>query len=208
METQEYLNQISAKVRPEKQKSGGLNFLNSIYVKIILGAEVGLILLAILGSLIGGTKTDESSKVISLGIRISNTEKVIQNYKANVKSSELRSDATSVLSVLSNTSRDLTAYTAEKYASKTKDKDAQKKLEAKEAKASEELENELFSAKINGVLDRVFAHKMAYEIAVIATREEEIIKSARDASLVEILTTSYNSLANLYDKFNDFSEAK
>ena len=206
MESQEYLNQLSAKVRPEKVSKGGLSFLNSIYVKIILGAVVALVLLAILGSLIGGTRVDESTKVLSLNARIANTESVIKTYQTNVKSSDLRSNAASLASVLANTSRDLTTYTSENY--KSKGKDAQKAIDAKAATEKEELETELFSAKINGILDRIFAHKMAYEISVIATREEEIINSTGKAELKEILTTSYESLANLYDKFNDFSETK
>lgn len=206
MESQEYLNQISAKVRPEKVSKGGLNFLNSIYVKIILGAVAALVLLALLGSLIAGTRVDESTKVLSLSARIANTESVIKAYQANIKSSDLRSNAASLASVLANTSRELTTYASEKY--KSKSKDAQKAIEAKATTDKEELETELFSAKINGILDRIFAHKMAYEISVIATREEEIINSTGKAELKEILTTSYESLANLYDKFNDFSETK
>lgn len=206
MESQEYLNQISAKVRPEKVSKGGLNFLNSIYVKIILGAVAALVLLALLGSLIAGTRVDESTKVLSLSARIANTESVIKAYQANIKSSDLRSNAASLASVLANTSRELTTYASEKY--KSKGKDAQKAIEAKATTDKEELETELFSAKINGILDRIFAHKMAYEISVIATREEEIINSTGKAELKEILTTSYESLANLYDKFNDFSETK
>ncbi|MBQ3470675.1 hypothetical protein IJH23_03160 [Candidatus Saccharibacteria bacterium] len=206
MESQEYLNQISAKVRPEKVSKGGLNFLNSIYVKIILGAVAALVLLALLGSLISGTRVDESTKVLSLNARIANTESVIKTYQTNVKSSDLRSNAASLASVLANTSRELTTYVSEKY--KSKSKDAQKAIETKATTDKEELETELFSAKINGILDRIFAHKMAYEISVIATREEEIINSTGKAELKEILTTSYESLANLYDKFNDFSETK
>ena len=206
MESQEYLNQISAKVRPEKVSKGGLNFLNSIYVKIILGAVAALVLLALLGSLISGTRVDESTKVLSLNARIANTESVIKTYQTNVKSSDLRSNAASLASVLANTSRELTTYVSEKY--KSKSKDAQKAIETKATTDKAELETELFSAKINGILDRIFAHKMAYEISVIATREEEIINSTGKAELKEILTTSYESLANLYDKFNDFSETK
>ena len=204
MESQEYLNQLSAKVRPEKVLKGGLSFLNSIYVKIILGAVVALVLLALLGSLISGTRVDESTKVLSLSARISNTESVIKTYQTNIKSSDLRSNTASLSSVLSNTSRDITTYAAERY--KSKSKEEQKAIDAKAASDKEELETELFSAKINGILDRIFAHKMAYEISVIATREEELINTTKNEELKEILTTSYESLANLYDEFNDFSE--
>ena len=65
----------------------------------------------------------------------------------------------------------------------------------------------MFEAKINGILDRIYAHKMAYEISLITTREAQIMKSINNDTLNEILTTSYNSLETLYDKFNNFSEA-
>lgn len=206
METQEYLNQISESVRPDQKPKSSFGFLNSIYVKIILGAVAGLIVIALLGSLLSSLRVDNKSKVFSLKVRLANTTTTVQTYQPSLKSSDLRSNTASLLSVLSNTSRDLTAYIEEKY-SKT-EKEVEKTATASEAEAKEELEAELFSAKINGILDRIFAHKMAYEISIITSREAELINSSGNSELAEILTTSYNSLANLYDKFNDFSEAK
>ena len=76
-----------------------------------------------------------------------------------------------------------------------------------ETTAKDGLEAELFEAKINGILDRIYTHKMAYEISLITNREAQIMKSINNETLNEILTTSYDSLETLYDKFNDFSEA-
>ena len=70
------------------------------------------------------------------------------------------------------------------------------------------LSEELFEAKINGILDRIYAHKMAYEISLITARESQIIKSVNNDVLKEALVKSYDSLGVLYDKFNDFSETK
>ena len=205
MENQEYLDQLAAKVRPEKAPKSGLNIFGSIYVKIILGTVAALIILALLGSLLSGMKGKEGSKVLSLNARITNTANVIKTYQANLKSSDLRSSSVSLASMLANTTRDLSEIVAAKYAAK--DKETEAKITKEETEAMEELQNELFSAKINGILDRVFAAKMAYEISVITTREAEIINTTKNEDLKEVLTTSYNSLANLYDKFDDFSEA-
>ena len=49
---------------------------------------------------------------------------------------------------------------------------------------------------------------MAYEISLMANSEAQLLKSTNNDTLKEMLTTSYNSLDNLYDKFNDFSETK
>ena len=91
---------------------------------------------------------------------------------------------------------------------KSIEKNVDKKIAEEATTMKDGLESELFEAKINGVLDRIYAHKMAYEISLITTREAQIMKSINNDTLDEILTTSYNSLSTLYEKFNDFSETK
>ncbi|MBQ2660461.1 hypothetical protein IJF86_03545, partial [Candidatus Saccharibacteria bacterium] len=70
------------------------------------------------------------------------------------------------------------------------------------------LESDLKSAKINGILDRIYARKMAYEISLLLGEESAIYNATEDTSLKSVLGDSYSSLSNLYDKFNDFSETK
>ena len=80
---------------------------------------------------------------------------------------------------------------------------------AEQAKTEEDaLLAELFEAKINGILDRIYAHKMAYEITKVMNEESQVYNSTSDDTLKEIVTESYNSLENLYNEFNDFSETK
>ena len=145
-------------------------------------------------------------RLLALVLHIDNTSEAIGEYQPNVKSSDLRSYSASLNGVLSNTSRELTNYIAEKY--NMKPKDANENIAEEETLAKDDLVNELFEAKINGNLDRIYAHKMAYEISLITSREIQLYKSTNNESLKEILDTSYNSLSNLYDKFNDFSETK
>ena len=152
----------------------------------------------------GGGKTSDKEKLFALILHIDNTTEVIGEYQSNVKSSDLRSYSASLNGVLSNTSKDLTNYAAEKYNFKAKDVD--KNIAEEETTSKDGLKSELFEAKINGVLDRIYAHKMAYEISLITTREAQLIRSAGNETLKQALTTSYNSLDNLYSKFNDFSE--
>ena len=109
-------------------------------------------------------------------------------------------------SILADTSSKLNTYIAEKYGDKAV---GNAKNLAEEAKTTEDaLESELFEAKINGILDRVYAHKMAYEISVFLSEEGKLYNSTKDENLQSILADSYNSLENLYSNFNDFSETK
>jgi hypothetical protein len=49
---------------------------------------------------------------------------------------------------------------------------------------------------------------MALEISLITAEESSIYDASKDENLQSILEGSYNSLNNLYNNFNDFSETK
>ena len=204
MDNQEYLKQISSTVRPEKKST---SFLSSIFFKVIVGGVVALIVIIIAGSVITGSKTSVKERAISLKLHIESTLSVISDYHPNLKSSGLRSSSASLSGVLSNTNRDLTNYIEEKYSYKGNSSENKKFREEAEAHKNE-LADDLFEAKINGILDRIFAHKMAFEIALIVSDEKSIYDASGNEDLKSIMSTSFDSLNNLYDKFNDFSETK
>jgi len=129
---------------------------------------------------------------------------VIQEYQPNVKSSELRSYSASLYSILSNTDNGLTEYLDQRY--NIKDKDIKSNIVEEATLEKDGLTADLFEAKINGVLDRIYAHKMAYEISLITAEEASLVKITKNEDYKAILTDSYNSLTTLYEKFNNFSE--
>ena len=202
MDRQEYLNQISATNQPTKSPKSGIFASKFFWVGVI--GVAAFILIMIIGSALGGGGTSAKDKLYALILHINNTSELIGEYQSNVKSSELRSHSASLSSILANTNKGLNDYATSKY--NFKEKDIPKKITEEETTAKDELQSELFEAKINGILDRVYAHKMASEISLITTRESQLLKSANNDDLKEALTTSYNSLNNLYSKFNDFSE--
>lgn len=204
MEGQEYLNQISALNRPEKKSMKGI-FSSKFFIVGMIGV-VGLILIIIVGMILGSGKDGEKALSYKLKLHLGNTASVIQTYQPNVKSSDLRSTSASLYSILANTDRELTNYLTEKY--NFKDSDIDKKIVEEATLEKDGLEAELFEAKINGILDRIYAHKMAYEISVLMSEEAKIINSSKSDVLKELLTTSYNSLENLSAKFSEFSETK
>ncbi len=204
MDGQEYLNQISAQNRPVKA-SGSKGILSS---KLFIVSAIGIVLLIVIiivGALLSGGKGNEKNMSIALKLHLSNTASVIQEYQGKVKSSVLRSSSASLYSILTSTDGELTNYITEKYGYKEKEID--KKILSDAQLARDGLEDDLFQAKIGGKLDRMYAIKMTYEISLIQSEEMKIINSTKNADLTEILTKSYESLKNIYDNFNDFSEA-
>ena len=204
MDGQEYLNQISAANRPVNTGGKFSNILSSKFFLIGIIVVVLFIAMAIFGTVISGSKGSVKDNLTTLKLRLDNTTAVIDDYRPKVKSSILRSDSVTLTSVFSDTNMKITNYLVEKYAFEEKKIDQKVLDEATLEKDG--LEADLFEAKINGILDRIYAHKMAYEISLITSREAQLIKTTNNETLKSALTTSYNSLNNLYDKFNDFSE--
>ena len=46
---------------------------------------------------------------------------------------------------------------------------------------------------------------MAFEISLITTREQQIENLINNTTLHDMLSSSYDSLSNLYNNFNDFT---
>lgn len=207
MDGQEYLNQISVANRPVKPvKPVKQAWYKSKYAMLGLGAVVALIVIIIIGAVLGSNKSSEKDLGYALKLHLVNTSEIIQNYQPEVKSSDLRSSSASLYSVLSNTDRELTEYLTEKY--NFKEKDIDKKVVEQATLEKDGLEAELFNAKINGNLDRIYAHKMTYEISMFMSEEARLINATKNSQFKEVLTSSYGSLENLYESFDSFSETK
>ncbi len=201
MDNQEYLNQISSANRPAKAGGGGI--LSSGIAKIgaaLLGLAV---LIIIVGSFLGGGNT-LTDQIYGLKLRVNGTMEAISEYQPRVKSSLLRSSTASLYGVLSSVSLDLDNYLTEK--KNFNEKNANKKVTEEVEADMEDLNSELFNARINGILDRVFAHKMAYAISVISSKESSLLNSTKDEDLKLSLDKSLTNLDNLYNNFNDFTE--
>ena len=203
MDKKEYLEQLNASVRPNKKPMGGkFSFVSSKAFKIILGLLGAMVVFIIIGVIISNSKDSLQKRVIDLKLHLDNTATIISDYQPSVKSSEIRSNSASLSSVLNSTNSELTNYILEKW----KIKKIDKKLQEEAALEKDKIESDLFTAKINGILDRIYNHKMSYEISLILNEESAILKATKDEKLKNILTTSSNSLENLSIKFNDFSE--
>ena len=167
---------------------------------------VGLIILVmIIGSFLGGGESDKS-RTFALKLHLDGTEENINTFQPSIKSSFLRSISSSLHSILTDTNSQLTKYVEEKY--EYKENKVDKKLLGEAQAMKDELNASLFEAKINGNLDRIYAHKMAYEISLFMSEVADVANKTKDNNLKSALTSSYGSLEKLYDNFNDFSESK
>lgn len=204
MNRQEYLNEISTSTRPTSKPMSGI--LSSKFFWVGTIGAILLIIIIIIGAILSGSKTSTKDYIFSLITHIDNTSELISEYQPSVKSSDLRSYSTSLHSILSDTNKSLTNYATEKY--NYKPNNVKDSIIKEETSAKDALSSELFAAKINGFLDSTYAQKMAHEISLIMSRESQIMKSISNSDLHERLTFSYNSLDNLYPKFNDYSESQ
>lgn len=204
MDGKEYLEQISSAARPKPKSK--TSFISSPIFKVIVGGVVAFVLIAIIGAILSGSKKGLKEQAIALKLQIDSAIEVIGEYQPSLKSSDLRSSSASLRDILSNTNQELQEFLQSKYNYKSgnDDKNLKEEIDA----AEDVLKTDLFQAKINGILDRIYAHKMAYQISTITTKEASIINSTSNEELKSLLTNSYTSLSNLYGRFSDFSETK
>ena len=210
MDRQEYLNQISA---PSTQaKSSGGSLLSSKYlIWGLVGMAVLTVIIIVVGMIMSAGKKDPLKDTLNkLDMRIDYVSAAIGTYQGYVKSSNLRSTSSSFNTILSNTKRDLSEYIAATYKPSKDDKQTPQvsKIVTNEIEvAKQSLNDALLDARVNGILDRVYAHKMIYELSMIMTDEETIMKLAKNEELQALITTSYQSLEPIYKNFDEFSEA-
>lgn len=200
MDNQAYLDQISPV--PKKTTISGDLFKSKI-MKLIIGGIAAVIAIIIFGVIINSGESEEI-KCTKLQLHTQNLSQIVEDFQPSVKSSSLRSNSTSFNSILTNIEVTNGNYLKEKYDFKKSDID--KKLTEKEQNLYAELNNDLFTAKINGLLDRTYARKMAYEAAVLRSYIEEVYKKTKDEEYKSALKSFFESLSVLEETFDSFSE--
>ncbi|MBR3233196.1 hypothetical protein IKF74_02885 [Candidatus Saccharibacteria bacterium] len=195
----EYLNQISAGVNQQPKPTG---FFDK-KMKIVVGVFAGVLLLFIVLLIAGGSsKTPEitaTSELNRLYTRSNELIKTVSAYNGSVRSSSLRSTGTSLSTLLTELSSTSASYLGD---AKTDE------LDPDDAKNLAEFSYTLEKARLNGILDRSYAHEMDYQIRYLLIIEDSVREKTTDANLKSYLTSSAESLSRLGDTFNNFSESK
>lgn len=198
----EYLNQISAKAN-QSSKTG---FFDK-KMKIVLGVLGGVILLAIILMSIGGnSSTPEatvSSELTRLYTRASELSKTITKYNSSISHSALRSNGAQLSTLLTEITTSTSSYLTNNLGTDPK------KLTLTESDAANisKLDDDLKKARLNGLLDRTYAHEMDYQIDYLLIIEESIHKKNSDSYLNAFIESSSSSLTLLKESFHNYSES-
>lgn len=205
MDNLEYLNKISQSNRPVKRNMRQSNAKTSLIIKLSAAGVVLFFLLMALGSLLGnlGTKSKELTKQIY--VRTTNLNSVVTTYNRNLKSSRLRAIGSSLTSVLTNASNQLSTYLI----GNGKDKNAlvPSDTKASEAEATliQELNNSLNNAKLNGVLDRYYDNQIGLQVSLLMAQVSELLARTKDPELTNILTNFHSSLETIHQSIEAYA---
>lgn len=205
MDNLEYLNKISQSNRPVKRTMRQGNPKTGLIIKLSTAGVVLFFLLMALGSMLGnlGAKSKELTKQVY--IRTTNLNSVVTTYNRNLKSSRLRAIGSSLTSVLTNASNQLSAYLV----GNGKDKNAlvpsDTKVTESEAILIQELNNSLNNAKLNGVLDRYYDNQVGLQVSLLMAQVSELLARTKDLELTTILTNFHSSLETIHQSIEAYA---
>lgn len=197
----DYLNQISAKPG-SSQKAGGFFDKKTKLIAIIIGAVLlmSIVLMMVMSSSPQPTASDELNNIYQ---RSNSLEETVRKYTKYLKSSSLRSSAAALDSLLTNAKSTSETLLQSKYGVKPG-----KNPSAEDTKTIEELNTTLEKARLNGILDRSFAHELYYQIEFLLIMEQSASRKVSSTGEVyQFLDSSYKSLAHISDTLKTFSEA-
>lgn len=211
MDKLEYLNQISqssaaSQAKPSKAPSQLFSKVtNSLILKILIGGIVATIALIGIGILINNTSTRSSDLVKQLYVRITNVNKTISTYNNNLKSSQLRSINYSLGGTLTGTSTQLSAYLKATYPDEENPLAPPPELAEVESKDDTLFNDSLARAKLNGILDRVYASQILLQVNLIMSSTSEILARDPSTSLRDILESFYSNLTPIQQSLDAYS---
>lgn len=191
--TIDYLNQIA----PAQSHTGP-----SKKIILIIGG-VGALLLLVAGFLIFSSLQgpSDSTQVLSLRGRIASLQTIVDTRQKQLGDSNLRATNSSLSAFLKTATSEIEEPMAKNGIKGTPDKS----ITTRETKFIDTLNQKLDNAQLNGVLDRVYASEMHYEIQNLSNTMYALYKSTRSASLKSYLDSTDKSLEPVRAKFKEFA---
>lgn len=197
-----YLNQISAENRASQANSGGLF---SPKLLIILGAVVLIAVIIIIGGSLSSGSEKGVDLVSQINLRSVNLSKTISTYNKQTKSSELRSIASSLSSILTETSSKTTELLSSVYG--LKNGKVSEKITQKETAHIEAVNDELEKARLNGLLDRNYVRVLTLQTGLLMSLESECLSRTNNSDVKNVLSNSYANLASIYETLSNYSDS-
>lgn len=201
MNNLEYLNQISQENRPTSAKKSASM---SLIIKIAVGGLVAFLFIMCLGMALSAGKTSPTDLTKQLYVRTANLNTALTTYNKSLKSSQLRAIGTSLNGVLTSATASLTGYLASE-GDKEADLNPPEKLLTVETETIEALDTALNNAKLNGILDRVYANQIQLQVSLLVTFISQLEQRTKDAELLEIISQYQSNLIVIEQSLKDYS---
>lgn len=190
----DYLNQITPQA-PKKR------LLDS--KQLVLAAIVGgLLLIAIVGSVVASSLGSSSDPIQRLAARLQTTATIANDAQSKLKSTDLRSLNSTLSLNLINTNRDIVAQLTKQNLSIAT---LNKTIVASEDGSA--MTKRLEDARLNAIYDRTYAREMSYQLETISALIDQIQASTSDQGLKAFLQTTADNLQPTQKAFSDFNAA-
>lgn len=204
----EYLNQISQSTRPTKPASSNSDLFKLI-AKILGIAILAFVALLIIGSAIGSAKSKTTDLTRQIYLRSNNLNSILTTHNKQLKSSQLRSIGTSLAGVLTGGTNQIEVYLSSTGDSK-KSNDAKaltpsESLLASETELLNTLDTDLTNARLNGILDRVYANQIQLQVSLLISLCSELIDRTNDENLASIINQFRANLEAVENSLNTYS---
>lgn len=201
MNNLEYLNQISQETRPTSAKKS--NSL-SLIIKIAVGGIAAFLFIMCVGLVLNAGKSSPTDLTKQLYIRTANLNTTLTTYNKSLKSSQLRAIGTSLNGVLTGASASLSNYLLPEGGEKG-DLNPPEKLLATETTTDEELNTSLNNAKLNGILDRVYANQIQLQVSLLISFIAQLEPRTKDEALLDIITQYQSNLYVIEQSLENYS---
>lgn len=200
MNNLEYLNHISQTSRPVARKSAGPK--PGFIPKILLGGLASLAVIIVIAIIINLAKPNTEKYISQVYYRTTSLNSILEDYNRNLKSSDLRAIASSLSGALTGATSSLDAYYAQ---IDQKAGDYTEEFLAEESPAYTELEATLRSAKLNGLLDRIYVAQIQLQVSLLLTLIAQTYERTDDPYLLQTLNTYSTNLALIKQKLETYS---
>lgn len=208
MDNMAYLQQIAAK---PQNSAGPTDLFSKLFTKknlIIGGIVIAVIVVLIIGAAIIKAVTPKNSVNDSLGHSITrgqNIQTTIKTYSPNLKSSDLRTMASTLNSVLEAANANLTPFLPK--SSKKKDTPSiSSSVTKEEEKNLTKLTETLETARLNALLDRTFVREITLQIAIYRSYLTETSARTDKSNLKTAISSILSDLDLVYTSFQNFSD--
>jgi len=206
MDNLEYLNKISTESAAKSAKSQNDNsLLSPTIIKILIGAAAALVLIVILGAVLSGSSSRTTALYESFYLRLQNLSAdngPIATYARDLKSSNLRAASGTLKSSLTVTYQNFANLLPELNVDPA---NISEYVATSETDILADYKASLQNAKLNGLLDRTFAHSTTLQISLLIAIGSEILERNPPDNARAIIDKSVNDLQILHARFVELS---